>query len=211
MQTRLPQRRIIQLLAQKLSGQVAFLSLVLILFAATSIVGPASSARSWAQTGCRSVALSNGLPHTYDFGGGITGWYSQTINQSSILWWRAGVRGGFKPGASNYWDQIHMTRASFVDNWWARASWTCGGDGFYSATQQIKFNSRRIEDEDHLTAWHVKHIIVHEFGHILGLDHTPYGCGVSVMKSDANVGDRSCSAQTPPWSDDMKGYHALYG
>lgn len=75
----------------------------------------------------------------------------------------------------------------------------------------MNMNSRTIESVDSLTAWQVKFIYIHEFGHLLGLGHTSYGCGTAIMASDANVGNPSCSTTSPPWSDDIKGYHHIYG
>ena len=183
---------------------------------ATSLFAvPTDKAHAWSKNlvSCKSHALGSGKPHLYATGSGVTSWYGKAIDESSPLWWRAGVRGGFKRGVGEAWHQTYITRAYCLDDWFGRAVYSkCSPDGFYSSSTQIRLNSRTIETVKKFTAWQVKYIIVHEFGHILGLGHTSYTCGVSIMTRDArDLNDPRCASKTPPWNDDMKGYRALYG
>lgn len=174
----------------------------------TSAIGAwgASPAEAYSFTGCKSRNLANNVPDNYATGVGMTPWYGTVLDDAAPSWWRKGVRGGFKRGADY---EILVSRAHYAHEYWMQTRWTCSGGWKIYRTMTV--NASTIEDRDHLAAWQVRFIFVHEFGHLVGLNHTSYGCGVSIMRSDSNAGNSSCSSQSPPWSDDMAGYHALYG
>lgn len=173
-----------------------------------SVLHSPTSAQAWSTWGCKSVALSSGLPHRYATTRGMTPWYAQTLDETAPYWWRAGVRGGFQRGVTNAWNQTYVSRASYVagDLAWAVIT-GCGPDGLHNNSQELRLNARTLDGQP---KYFVRNVIIHEFGHILGLGHAEYPCGVAVMASGIGTGS-TCESPPPPWSDDMKGYRALYG
>lgn len=183
--------------------------LIIFVIGVSSIVAP-QSASAFSVTGCKNLSLSQGYSVHYIHSptNAPTVWKT-ALSDASTAWWRAGVRGSFGPATSGNYSMVVQT-ANFVEGYLGQASWVCGWNGFHLAGYNlyVRFNLRTTGS---MSAWQRRYIAVHELGHIIGVDHTPWGCGVSIMKSNSNVQDPACANLTPPWSDDIKGYHYLYG
>ena len=101
-----------------------------------------------------------------------------------------------------------IERRSFTHGWYALASWTCGSNGYFNGgSRAMALNSRTM---DPLATWQDRFVIIHEFGHLMGLAHVPGGCNVAIMRSDAMTGTASCSSADPPFYDDVNGMNARY-
>lgn len=88
---------------------------------------------------------------------------------------------------------------------YAQTVWTCSGGWFSS--RNLYINDRKMGP---LPTWQDRFILIHEFGHVLGLGHTVNGCWVSIMRGDAVTGDAGCSSANPPWWDDVDGFNYIY-
>ncbi|WP_130865777.1 zinc metalloprotease [Acidipropionibacterium timonense] len=184
---------------------VPALLIIMCMAMASILLSSPGTAHAYALTGCKSTNLSRKLPDYYATGIGMTVWYSDVLDQSTIHWWRNGVSGGFKRSA-NY-DILVKREPVGGAGYWMMSYWSCDIFGHMHA-RSITVNSKTT---DGLEAWKIKYIFIHEFGHQLGLAHTDYGCGVSIMRGNSNAEGAQCPGSFPPWSDDLKGYHHIYG
>ncbi len=178
--------------------------LMALLMLVSLMVAPVPQARAYTFTGCKSWRLDGGQAELYRKGNGINSYYSGVIDNAATKWNPKLKRGSFQGVSSG--GSLVIERYSYVQGWFALASWNCVG-GSYSGSTGIALNSRTM---DPLASWQDRYVLIHEFGHIVGLNHSSSGCGVAVMRSDAVTGDSSCSGGNPPWSDDINGAHARY-
>lgn len=133
----------------------------------------------------------------------MTSYYTARITEAIGAWNSRSIpvtlwnHSGTTPAQVQIWDASYSWPA------WAQVVYSCSGGYFTNNSVRMEINTRTMAT---LTTKEDRFVIIHEFGHALSLGHTTLGCGVSIMRSNANVG---CSG-SPPWPDDVAGVNAKY-
>lgn len=158
-------------------------------------------------TGCKSSNLQSNATDYYRTATGITSYYSTTIDTAAGKWNATSVPGNLAKVTAG--GQIVIERRSYVQGWYALSGWSrASGGGYFVGGRGMALNSRTM---DPLASWQDRFVIIHESGHLMGLDHeNSLAACKAVMKSDAQTGTSSCFSTNPPYTDDVNGMNAIY-
>lgn len=177
-----------------------------VLVGAASVCGTAAPAQAYTKENCRSSAISGNGTDYYRTGNGITSYYSTTITTAAGKWNSTSSPGSLAKVTSG--GQIVIERYYYSYQWYALSSWTCSSSGYFTGNRGMALNSRTM---DPFASWQDRFVIIHEFGHLMGLGHeNGLAACKAVMKSDAHTGTSSCSSTNPPYTNDVDGMNAIY-
>lgn len=169
-----------------------------------TVTVPASPAEA-ASSGCRSRNLAAGVQDTYYKDPSLATYYASVVDTAAGKWNSVAVPGELRYAGSSA--DIKVVKGSYAYSAYAVSYWTCGSGYYNSGSRRMEINSRTMGN---LLSWQDRFVVIHEFGHLMGLAHTNYGCGVSIMRGDAVTGDSGCASGNPPWSDDINSMNAIY-
>ena len=123
---------------------------------------------------------------------GYAGWFSKTT--------------GTDPEIKVYDD-------SYAQSWSGLASGGCASGGsqpWYNDLVTVKINLNHI---DGMNALERVDLVIHEFGHALGLAHSTFGCswpGPVIMREDALYAGQVCDRTDSPFQNDISGAEWVY-
>lgn len=183
-----------------LTAVAAVAALVLVAF-----VAPAQDQEASAYTlsGCRV----NTVAPTYRFGL-ITTTYKNATNNAAARWNAAAVPVDFTMTTAST-STVAVSEMSVAgQTYWALTSGACSG-GFFTGTVTIVWNTPLVSGPTTDTGRRT--IGTHEFGHVLGLNHSPTSScsGTKAVMVQGSL-KYSCGWGSEPWTDDTNGVNYLY-
>lgn len=167
--------------------------------------GGLPEAKAYNLNGCASPRLANDETEYYRTDDGIGTYYDWVVDRAAAAWNSESVPGSLRRTSGGA--QIVVNRYAFGYDWYAVTTWACTSRGWYYGARYIDLNASAM---DRVATWQDRFLVIHEFGHAMGLAHTNRVCGDSIMRSDAQVGNPNCAGSSPPWRDDVRGMNARY-
>lgn len=153
-------------------------SLLAVGLVACFLSGSTQPAQAYALLGCKSVAIEANNTE-YHNKVGLSSSFSSAVSSAASAWNSKPVNGYLASGSNGY--TIAQGNYAWPAGRYALTSWTCSAGGYFSG-RAIALHTTNMGA---LSTENKKKVVVHEFGHAMGLDHTSLACGLSIMLSNA--------------------------
>ncbi len=176
----------------------------MLVLAAFVVPAQDDEAQAYTLSGCRV----NTVAPTYRFTALVTTNYKNATNNAAARWNAASVPVNFTMTTASTSTIVVDEMSVAGQTYWALTSGSCSG-GFFTGTVSILWNTPLASGPT--TEVGRRTIGTHEFGHVLGLNHSPTSScsGTKAVMVQGSL-KYSCGWGTEPWLDDTNGVNYLY-